>query len=40
MQPTSTAVFREVPEGVIGWIEGLPGANVQEVALAEAREPA
>lgn len=38
MQLTLTAVSRKVPEGVIGWIEELPGANVQGATLAEARE--
>ncbi|MGD9508001.1 MAG: type II toxin-antitoxin system HicB family antitoxin [Geminicoccaceae bacterium] len=33
-----TAVFREVQEGYIGWVEEIPGANVQEATLAEARE--
>jgi predicted RNase H-like HicB family nuclease len=32
------AVFRKVPEGYIGWVEELPGANVQEATLDEARE--
>ena len=31
-------MFREVPEGYIGWVEEIPGANVQEATLAEARE--
>ena len=33
-----TAVFEKVPEGYIGFIEGLPGANTQGATLAEARE--
>jgi predicted RNase H-like HicB family nuclease len=33
-----TAVFRKVPEGYIGWVEEIPGANVQEATLDEARE--
>lgn len=33
-----TAVFRKVPEGFIGWVEEIPGANVQEATLDEARE--
>jgi predicted RNase H-like HicB family nuclease len=33
-----TAVFRKVPEGYIGFVEELPGANTQGVTLAEARE--
>ena len=32
------AVFRKVPEGYIGWVEEIPGANVQEATLDEARE--
>jgi predicted RNase H-like HicB family nuclease len=31
------AVFRKVPEGYIGWVEEIPGANVQEATLVEAR---
>lgn len=34
----ATAVFLEVPEGYVGSVEELPGANVQEPTLAEARE--
>ena len=33
-----TAVFRKVPEGYIGWVEEIPGANVQEASLEEARD--
>jgi predicted RNase H-like HicB family nuclease len=32
-----TAVFRKVPEGYIGFIEELPGANTQGATLEEAR---
>ena len=32
-----TAVFRKVPEGYIGFVEELPGANTQGPTLAEAR---
>ena len=32
-----TAVFRKVPEGYIGFVEELPGANTQGVSLDEAR---
>ena len=32
------AVFKKVPEGYIGWVEELPGANTQGKALEEARE--
>ena len=33
-----TPVFREVPEGYIGCVEELPGANTQGATLEEARE--
>ena len=33
-----TAVFERVPEGYIGFIEELPGANTQGETLEEARE--
>lgn len=33
-----TAVFRKVPEGYIGFVEELPGANTQGSTLQEARE--
>ena len=33
-----TAVFEQVPEGYIGFIEELPGANTQGDTLEEARE--
>jgi len=33
-----TAVFKKVPEGYIGFVEELPGANTQGATLAEARE--
>jgi len=33
-----TAVFQKVPEGYIGFVEELPGANTQGNTLAEARE--
>jgi predicted RNase H-like HicB family nuclease len=33
-----TAVFRKVPEGYIGFIEEIPGANTQGATLDEARE--
>ena len=32
-----TAVFRKVPEGYIGFVEELPGANTQGETLDEAR---
>ncbi len=33
-----TAVFQKVPEGYIGFVEELPGANTQGSTLEEARE--
>jgi len=33
-----TSVFYEVPEGYVGFVEELPGANTQGETLAEARE--
>jgi predicted RNase H-like HicB family nuclease len=33
-----TAVFMAVPEGYIGFVEELPGANTQGDTLDEARE--
>lgn len=33
-----TAVFEQVPEGYIAFIEELPGANTQGSSLEEARE--
>jgi predicted RNase H-like HicB family nuclease len=33
-----TAVFRKVPEGYIGFVEELPGANTQGATLEEVRE--
>ncbi len=32
-----TAVFEKVPEGYIGFVEELPGANVQASTIEEAR---
>lgn len=32
-----TAVFQRVPEGYIGFVEELPGANTQGATLEEAR---
>ena len=37
MQIQFTAVFREVPEGYVAFVEELPGANTQGATLAEAR---
>ncbi len=33
-----TAVFMQVPEGYVAFIEELPGANTQGATLDEARE--
>ena len=38
METRLTAVFRKVPEGYIGFVEELPGANTQGASLEEARE--
>lgn len=38
MRITFTAVFQKVPEGYIGYVEELPGANTQGETLEEARE--
>ena len=38
MKGEFTAVFRKVPEGYIGYVEELPGANTQGADLDEARE--
>jgi predicted RNase H-like HicB family nuclease len=32
-----SAVFQQVPEGFIGFVEELPGANAQGATLEEAR---
>lgn len=32
-----TAVFRKMPEGYIGFVEELPGANTQGATLEEVR---
>jgi predicted RNase H-like HicB family nuclease len=37
MEMEFTAVFERVPEGVIGFVEELPGANTQGATLEEAR---
>lgn len=37
MQIQLTAVFEKVPEGYIGFVEELPGANTQGASLDEAR---
>jgi predicted RNase H-like HicB family nuclease len=38
MEITLTAVFQKVPEGYIGYVEELPGANTQGNTLEEARK--
>ena len=38
MEMAFTAVFREVPEGYIAFVEELSGANAQGATLEEARE--
>ncbi len=38
MKAEFTAVFQKVPEGYIGFVEQLPGANTQGVTLEEARK--
>ena len=38
MSITLTAVYRKVPEGYIGFVEELPGANTQAATLEQARE--
>ena len=37
MKEHLTAVFQQVPEGYIGFVEELPGANTQGDTLDEAR---
>ena len=37
MKVTLTKVFQKVPEGYIGFVEELPGANTQGETLEEAR---
>lgn len=37
MKEQLTAVFQKVPEGFIGFVEELPGANTQGETLEEAR---
>ena len=38
MKITLTSVFQKVPEGYIGYVEELPGANTQGDTLEEARQ--
>ena len=37
MNLTLTQIFQKVPEGYIGFVEELPGANTQAKTLDEAR---
>ena len=37
MQIQLTAVFQQVPEGYIAFVEELPGANTQAATIEEAR---
>lgn len=37
MPPKLTAIFQKVPEGYIGFVEELPGANTQGATLEETR---
>ncbi len=37
MRTHLTAVFQQVPEGYIAFVEELPGANTQGLTLEEAR---
>ena len=38
MQLNLTAVFQKVPEGYLGFVEELPGANTQGATLDEVRQ--
>jgi predicted RNase H-like HicB family nuclease len=38
MEIKLTAVFQKVPEGYIGFVEELPGANTQGMTLEETRK--
>lgn len=38
MDITFTAVYLKVPEGYVGFVEELPGANTQGATLEEVRE--
>lgn len=37
MEMQFTAVFRKTPEGYVGFVEEIPGANTQASTLEEAR---
>lgn len=38
MHLTLSTIFQKVPEGYIGYVEELPGANTQGITLEETRE--
>ncbi len=38
MDAQFTAVFQQVPEGYIAWVDELPGANTQGATLVETRK--
>ncbi len=38
MTVSFTAVYRQVPEGFIAFVEELPGANTQGATIEEARQ--
>ncbi len=38
MKITLTAVFKKFPEGYVGFVEELPGANTQGATLEEVRK--
>ena len=38
MSITLTAVYKKVPEGFLGFVEELPGANTQGATLEQTRE--
>ena len=38
MERTLNAVYLKVPDGFVGFVEELPGANAQGATLEEARE--
>ena len=38
MPITLTAVYKKVPEGYVGFVEELPGANTQGSTIEETRE--
>jgi predicted RNase H-like HicB family nuclease len=37
MKPSFTAVYKRVPEGYVGFVQELPGANTQGATLEEVR---